>query len=242
MNTNNEIPPSRRATNEQLMLVSILNTMYADNIRLINQYNNRLNLLMEDNQRIRDILIQILYSTGYGSTSGVLNNLLGSPQYIIDIPITRNHRRNGRRNSNTNTFSEVLQGFLDPVEVRPTPSQIEAATRRARFADIVRPLNAQCPISMEDFSDNDIVTVIRSCGHVFHTESLRNWFETNTRCPVCRYDIRDFHISSSSFYDASFNEAQTQALDVSSNLINPNISSAAEMLINILRNPNPNHR
>jgi hypothetical protein len=47
---------------------------------------------------------------------------------------------------------------------------------------------------MDDFNDNDMVTVIRHCGHTFHTENIMNWFRSNSRCPVCRYDIRDYNI------------------------------------------------
>ena len=43
---------------------------------------------------------------------------------------------------------------------------------------------------MADFSDNDIVTVIRHCGHVFATDQLNIWFATHCTCPVCRFDIR----------------------------------------------------
>ena len=44
---------------------------------------------------------------------------------------------------------------------------------------------------MADFSDNDIVTVIRHCGHVFATDQLNIWFATHCTCPVCRFDIRN---------------------------------------------------
>jgi len=50
---------------------------------------------------------------------------------------------------------------------------------------------------MEDFSDTDMVTIIRPCGHIFHTDMLTNWFRSNCRCPVCRYDIREYSSNSS---------------------------------------------
>ena len=34
---------------------------------------------------------------------------------------------------------------------------------------------------------------IRHCGHTFQEHAIMNWFQSNTRCPVCRYDIRDYH-------------------------------------------------
>ena len=109
-------------------------------------------------------------------------------------------------------ITQLLQSFLQPIEVRPTPAQIEAATRRVCYCDIVSPQNTSCPISMEEFSDNDTVTVIRYCSHIFNTEQITNWFTTNCRCPVCRYDIREYNSDvTSEFYrnsstlDISFN-------------------------------------
>ena len=93
---------------------------------------------------------------------------------------------------------------MQPVEVYPTQSQIEAATRRVRYCDIARPINTQCPISMDDFNDSDMVTVIRPCGHIFQTEHIMNWFRTNCRCPVCRYDIRNYNSNASTeFFNTS---------------------------------------
>jgi hypothetical protein len=45
---------------------------------------------------------------------------------------------------------------------------------------------------LENFNDNDIVSVIRHCGHVFQNDALNRWFASNSRCPVCRYDVRTF--------------------------------------------------
>ncbi len=134
--------------------------------------------------------------------------------YIIDsiteftIPIRETTSRNNERQQNqrnhqansidTNaTLSNLLNIFMQPVEVYPTQSQIETATRRVHYCDIARPINTQCPISLETFNDTDMVTVIRPCGHIFHTEYLMNWFRTNCRCPVCRYDIRDYNSNAS---------------------------------------------
>jgi hypothetical protein len=34
--------------------------------------------------------------------------------------------------------------------------------------------------------------MIRHCRHIFNTNSLISWFNSNCKCPVCRYDIRDY--------------------------------------------------
>lgn len=104
--------------------------------------------------------------------------------------------------SNNLLFS-FFQNFFDPIEIYPTQTQIESATRRVRYCDIVTPVNTSCPISLELFNDNDMVTVIRQCGHIFKSEQLNTWFRSNCKCPVCRYDIRDYNTNSQG--DSYFN-------------------------------------
>jgi hypothetical protein len=101
-----------------------------------------------------------------------------------------------RRGLNANApdfITQTLRSFLEPVNICPTAAQIENATRRARYGDIVNPLNLTCPINLDTFSETDMVTVIRYCGHIFNTNALNTWFLTNCRCPVCRYDIRNYN-------------------------------------------------
>lgn len=101
----------------------------------------------------------------------------------IDIDVSGNYR----------TIEQLLNStFLDPVNVCPTQQQIDVATRNVRYGDIVRPTNQSCPITLDTFNDNDEVTVIRHCSHVFNTLAINNWFQTNCKCPVCRYDIRNY--------------------------------------------------
>lgn len=129
---------------------------------------------------------------------------------LATLPL--NMRRGSSSDPQTVDIGQLIQSFLQPIEVRPTPAQIETATRRVQYCDIVSPQNTSCPISMEEFGDNDVVTVIRHCSHIFNTEQITNWFTSNCRCPVCRYDIREYNSNvSSEFYqsqptvDVSFN-------------------------------------
>jgi hypothetical protein len=101
-------------------------------------------------------------------------------------------------NTNTNTnisnqFSRILNSFLEPINIIPTQTQIENATRNIIYGDILDPINNSCPISLESFIDTSSVTMIRHCRHIFNTSSLMSWFNSNCKCPVCRYDIRDYN-------------------------------------------------
>jgi hypothetical protein len=136
--------------------------------------------------------------------------------YTLPLRPTGNYINRGSQN---NIFSQLLQSFLQPVEIYPTQSQIEAATRRVRYSDITRPVNSQCPITMDSFNDNDMVTIIRHCGHIFNTENINNWFRSNCRCPVCRHDIREFNSNTSTEY---FNNPQYQTFTNNNNNNNNN--------------------
>lgn len=84
------------------------------------------------------------------------------------------------------------------VVVRPTETQIINATQNITYSENEEYNNISCPITMEDFNNGEQVFQIKHCGHNFREDALRNWFRTNVRCPVCRYDIRDYSISESS--------------------------------------------
>jgi hypothetical protein len=45
---------------------------------------------------------------------------------------------------------------------------------------------------MNEFVSGDSILRIRHCGHIFREMNLRRHFRNNTRCPICRYDIRDY--------------------------------------------------
>jgi len=91
----------------------------------------------------------------------------------------------------SDNINTLLAAFLaTPVTVRPTEAQISAATRIIRYSDIENPASTACPISLDNFSENDNVRQINHCGHVFSLNSIDEWFQNNVRCPVCRYDIR----------------------------------------------------
>ena len=96
--------------------------------------------------------------------------------------------------NNTNndiTDDEDIPDLVDVV-VRPTFEQIQNAVRNIQYSSIIDPINESCPISLEPFQQQDNVTQINQCNHIFNTNELNHWFESNVQCPVCRYDIRNY--------------------------------------------------
>ena len=92
----------------------------------------------------------------------------------------------------TNDFINNLD--LQNVPVIPTQRQIELGTHIIPFNNIINPQNTICPISLTRFEEDTSLNVmrIRYCGHLYVPQELRVWFTHNHRCPLCRYDIRNY--------------------------------------------------
>jgi len=94
---------------------------------------------------------------------------------------------------NTNIINEAINRIFprtfQDVVVSPSPEQITRATETYSY-HVGEETNTQCPITLDEFQENENVCRIRHCGHTFRENALRNWFQQNVRCPVCRYDIR----------------------------------------------------
>ena len=85
---------------------------------------------------------------------------------------------------NIDLSGNVLRNFLDPVPVVATYAQVVAGTETGVL--VSGPTEA-CSICRDPLVT---ATRIRACGHCFHAECINQWFGVNTRCPVCRHDIR----------------------------------------------------
>jgi predicted Zn-ribbon and HTH transcriptional regulator len=85
---------------------------------------------------------------------------------------------------NIDLSGNILRNFLDPVPVVPTAAQLTAGTE----TNVVFDNNETCAICQEAVVRG---TRLRNCGHCFHTDCIDQWLGMNTRCPVCRHDIRE---------------------------------------------------
>lgn len=99
-----------------------------------------------------------------------------------------------------NPAEHVLQRFLqeligppsasvwDPVVVRPTEAQREAAS----VLTTLNPAPSEaCAICQEMMENGQTVRVLRHCIHRFHKECIDTWFQQHVTCPTCRHDIRE---------------------------------------------------
>jgi uncharacterized Zn finger protein (UPF0148 family) len=98
-----------------------------------------------------------------------------------------------RQNERRFMYTANLLNNLQDVIIRPTNEQILLATETIIYDDSLI-TQIQCPISLESFVNGEEICRIKHCYHCFKRPNLLNWFRRNVRCPVCRYDIRDYNI------------------------------------------------
>jgi hypothetical protein len=180
-----------------------------------------------------------------------VNGINENDNGINDNGINDNGINDNGINDNTNLFSILRSRTLDPsfinylntvVPVRPTNEQIQNATREIRYRDIINPQNESCPISLDRFEPDDLVSQINHCGHIFCQTELQEWFQAHVRCPVCRYDIRDYTTTNTNATNTNTNATNT---NTNATNTNTNTNTTTETIPNVsnvtfVRNPSTN--
>jgi hypothetical protein len=90
----------------------------------------------------------------------------------------------------SNEMLNNIQEIYTAAFTTTTTDLMTSETTRHLFRDIENPLNTDCPIRLDPFEPNSEVVRINRCGHIFNRTELGNWFRTNTRCPLCRTELR----------------------------------------------------
>jgi len=181
------------------------------NINQYEQINSHIDILFDMLEDVRENIIRITQSrdnnrnnrnnrnnitTLFNQILNSENNFIGYDNQRLNNLFDNNRRRTNNSVTQSNRFETFFNNFLNtPVIVRPTNEQIENASVLIRYGDIENPNSEYCPISLDEFNDDDQVRQIIHCGHIFHPNQFQRWFETNTRCPICRYDIRNYRSS-----------------------------------------------
>ena len=164
----------------------------------------------------------------------------------VNTPIYNDSRRNNISNTRNNTINNTINNSRNNSRNNtrnntrnnaPSQNQISRATNNTIYSDIENPSNSICPISRDLFNDNDNVTQIIPCGHIFSRNNLREWFTHNSGCPMCRYDIRNYNPNGNSNVSQTPNNSRQTT--VSDNNFNINLNDIAEQIADDILNNVP---
>ena len=191
-NDRTTVAPSQLDT--QYYRLQLLNNILTDYNENINEYN-----------RVMRSYINLVRDTFHETQPEP-----SAPQETPPEQPTPLHLRNP---FNLNAFmSYVIYPVNEqPDNLLPTLSQeqINLATTTLNYTDDLS--GATCPITLEEFREGDELCQIIHCSHIFRKPQLMNWFQRNVKCPVCRYDIRQWQ---------SPTETEQEDRPISSNIIN----------------------
>ena len=163
-------------------------------VMYVNQYDLISNQIDSLYEMLYDIRANI---TDLQTNNNNVNNI--NMRNIYNYPNIISHNNTNTRNTTTglSQIERFVSNFLiTPItnnnNLRPTTEQINNASRLVRYDFIENPSSERCSISLQEFNNDDQVRQILYCGHIFHENSLQEWFTRNTVCPLCRYDIRNY--------------------------------------------------
>ena len=251
--SHNNINNNNNNNNYNENLINILNYLIRSNNTLMNHYHSTINNYNTNIRQFAQIVNNLILNINTQSSQHNTNTNRQTTQTPSRANRSfRNNRNNQqyrfpdvrqpRRPTTTTTpfFSDLFthnprfdniftninipQAFQDVV-ISPSEEQINNATEVLEYDDSTNLINTQCPITLGEFQAGDQIRRIIYCGHSFQNEAILNWFQTNVQCPICRYDIRDYNVTTPVNTVNSDISNNTQPTSPISNVINNSIES-----------------
>jgi hypothetical protein len=151
------------------------------------QYNNNYSF---NNTDINNDFINNPANNNVASNTGGDNDDLVSPSFrfpdilLQAINNINSYYREYNQSDDQNSieyFREISNKNIDDVIINNI--------NRKYFYEIRNPINIECGITQEEFSQDDEVAVIEECGHIFTYNNLFQWCRSNLTCPNCRYNM-----------------------------------------------------
>ncbi|KAE8055721.1 hypothetical protein FH972_012543 [Carpinus fangiana] len=106
--------------------------------------------------------------------------------YILQVLYFRYRRRQANHNREEEVEMQQASGAVDPnllseIIYHPGSSNIPFQ-------------QDTCTLCLCDYDDGDELTLLNSCGHVYHNGCIAEHFSKNTTCPVCRKSVSLDHL------------------------------------------------
>ena len=139
----------------------------------INSYNNSITYLNNANNNIMTLLV---------------NNSYCYHHYLHNTNSNNTNSNNTSNSQNAYLLNYTLEDFENLSNVN-MHALVKIRTANIYYGCIAVPLNDTCPITQEEFSSNEEVTLIKKCGHIFKTHAIENWLIQHQTCPICRDNI-----------------------------------------------------
>lgn len=120
---------------------------------------------LESNQDISSILLNQLFNDLY-KCCPCLENIYYTP--FMYFP-----------------FKEQLERILEVIK----KSKIEFFEKFKKIAFTDEIEEKFCPITLENFKENETILQINNCNHIFSWQAILKWSQNHNNCPLCRTSL-----------------------------------------------------
>lgn len=118
-------------------------------------------------QDIYPILLHQLFNNLYECCPRILKIKCESSPYDLHYP-----------------FREELNTILD---VKKSKIEFFEKFKKITFTDEIE--QKCCPVTLEDFNENEIILQINNCNHIFSLNAIVKWSLNHNNCPLCRIQL-----------------------------------------------------
>jgi len=134
----------------------------------------------------------------YRESLHAISSIFNTSNFLSDINFQDDDYIHGNYNNyNRNPeLVEILNNSLnEPPPFRNVITKKEKSKlKRVKYAEIEEKDISCCPITQEDFKDDDDIIVL-PCKHYFSDKAIINWLENeNAVCPICRYKFESVEV------------------------------------------------
>ena len=87
-------------------------------------------------------------------------------------------------------LDRIMRESLDNLPSYYVKTNVEIKVESSKYNAIIN-INKDtcCTICLCDFEEEDIVSKLVNCRHIFHTDCIKEWGYYKTTCPTCRTNI-----------------------------------------------------
>ena len=180
--------PGYTISNEELLLINILNGMYNDNLRQIDRMNTSINTLNADNSRIRNLLIRLLRNQRENNNARGPNNTTRGENNATrgENNTTRGENNTTRGANNARVPNNVTRGANNvgasiertaPVNTTIPTSIFGSSNGTGTTSGLGRLFVNNAPYVIDSFQQYRIPSAGGGTGRTFFSETLRNFYE-----------------------------------------------------------------
>jgi len=129
------------------------------------------------------ILNNLLNDSFYSNTNDAMETFISISLLSSEFPISLYQQSFISENILNRTLEESMNSNSN--EKRDTVLNISSQT----YKSIISKHNTGCAICLDKFKDDEMVSVLNDCKHVFHTTCIMEAGQYKPECPLCRKNI-----------------------------------------------------